>query len=216
MAGMAHFTTAADVRCSDGACSEVRRVAVDPVARAVTHLVADPGRPCRLGRLTWPAPRQARSGSAAPWQRPQLDGQPKAISRRTPTAEVHEGSVRRGRCEENLNAADPMSSVPGTLDPPSPSGRVISVGFSASGLDTPSWLMTGPAVAFPGVGAAGLQGFPCRNLAESSNRLPVHALSRPCRGRLKPLAKVGGHATRRSLAAPAGCWRPGAQGYAYG
>ena len=51
MAGTAHFTTGAEVSCSDGACGQVRRVAVDPVARAVTHLVAGPERPRRLRRL---------------------------------------------------------------------------------------------------------------------------------------------------------------------
>src|SRR5271165_7687257 len=84
----------------------------------------------------------------------------------TPAAGVHEGSVRRGQRKEpdQLIAGDPRetallrqllvgehlsrqpaTSTPlipcrpfrATLDPPSPSGQVISVGFSASGPDTP-------------------------------------------------------------------------------
>ncbi len=51
MAGTAHFTIGAEVSCSDGGCGEVRRVVVDPVAEAVTHLVVGPEHPHRLGRL---------------------------------------------------------------------------------------------------------------------------------------------------------------------
>ena len=51
MAETAHFTIGAEVSCSDGACGEVRRVVVDPVARAVTHLVVGPEHPHGLGRL---------------------------------------------------------------------------------------------------------------------------------------------------------------------
>jgi hypothetical protein len=36
------FTIGSDVSCSDGACGELRRVVVDPVARALTHLVVEP------------------------------------------------------------------------------------------------------------------------------------------------------------------------------
>lgn len=35
------FTIGSDVSCSDGACGELRRVVVDPVARALTHLVVE-------------------------------------------------------------------------------------------------------------------------------------------------------------------------------
>jgi hypothetical protein len=35
------FTIGADARCTDGACGKLSSVAVDPVARAVTHLVID-------------------------------------------------------------------------------------------------------------------------------------------------------------------------------
>jgi sporulation protein YlmC with PRC-barrel domain len=45
------FTIGAEVSCTDGVCGEVRRVVVDPVARAVTHLVVEPGRQRGTGRL---------------------------------------------------------------------------------------------------------------------------------------------------------------------
>ena len=45
------FTIGAEVSCTDGVCGEVRRVAVDPVARAVTHLVVEPKHRSGLGRL---------------------------------------------------------------------------------------------------------------------------------------------------------------------
>ena len=45
------FTIGADARCTDGACGKVIRVAVDPVARAVTHLVVEPAHRHGLGRL---------------------------------------------------------------------------------------------------------------------------------------------------------------------
>jgi sporulation protein YlmC with PRC-barrel domain len=35
------FTIGSDVSCSDGACGELRRVVVDPIARALTHLVVE-------------------------------------------------------------------------------------------------------------------------------------------------------------------------------
>ena len=41
----------AGARCSDGACGEVTRVVVDPVARAVTHLVVEPAGREGLARL---------------------------------------------------------------------------------------------------------------------------------------------------------------------
>ena len=37
--------------CTDGVCGEVSRVVVDPVARAVTHLVVEPTGRQGLGRL---------------------------------------------------------------------------------------------------------------------------------------------------------------------
>lgn len=51
MAQMAEFTIGAEVRCSDGDCGELRRVVVDPVARAVTHLVVEPKNREGLARL---------------------------------------------------------------------------------------------------------------------------------------------------------------------
>jgi sporulation protein YlmC with PRC-barrel domain len=45
------FTIGAEVSCSDGVCGEVSRVVIDPVARAVTHLVVEPKHRQGLGRL---------------------------------------------------------------------------------------------------------------------------------------------------------------------
>lgn len=51
MAGTTGVTIGARVSCSDGHCGEVKRVVVDPVARAVTHLVVEPAHRAGLGRL---------------------------------------------------------------------------------------------------------------------------------------------------------------------
>ncbi len=51
MAEMAEFTIGAEVSCSDGDCGKLRRVVVDPVARAVTHLVVEPKHREGLARL---------------------------------------------------------------------------------------------------------------------------------------------------------------------
>lgn len=45
------FTIGSAVNCSDGLCGEVSRVVVDPIARAVTHLVVEPEHRRGLGRL---------------------------------------------------------------------------------------------------------------------------------------------------------------------
>jgi sporulation protein YlmC with PRC-barrel domain len=45
------FTIGAEVSCGDGVCGEVIRVVVDPVARALTHLVVEPTGRQGLGRL---------------------------------------------------------------------------------------------------------------------------------------------------------------------
>jgi sporulation protein YlmC with PRC-barrel domain len=45
------FTIGAEVSCSDGVCGEVSRVVVDPVARALTHLVVHPKHGGGLDRL---------------------------------------------------------------------------------------------------------------------------------------------------------------------
>jgi sporulation protein YlmC with PRC-barrel domain len=42
MSGPTEFTIGSQVSCSDGACGELRRVVIDPVARALTHLVVEP------------------------------------------------------------------------------------------------------------------------------------------------------------------------------
>jgi sporulation protein YlmC with PRC-barrel domain len=51
MAGTERFTIGAVATCSDGICGRVTRVVVDPVARAVTHLVVEPEHRLGLGRL---------------------------------------------------------------------------------------------------------------------------------------------------------------------
>jgi sporulation protein YlmC with PRC-barrel domain len=51
MAEMTPFTMGTEVSCSDGACGELSRVVVDPVARAVTHLVVEPEHDPGFGRL---------------------------------------------------------------------------------------------------------------------------------------------------------------------
>ncbi len=51
MAETTPFTIGTEARCSDGACGEVSRVVVDPVARAVTHLVVEPMHREGPGRL---------------------------------------------------------------------------------------------------------------------------------------------------------------------
>ncbi len=51
MATTAQFTIGAEVNCSNGVCGEVRRVIVDPVAEAVTHIVVEPHHREGAGRL---------------------------------------------------------------------------------------------------------------------------------------------------------------------
>lgn len=51
IATTAQFTIGAEVTCNDGACGEVRRVIVDPVAEAVTHIVVAPRHREGQGRL---------------------------------------------------------------------------------------------------------------------------------------------------------------------
>jgi PRC-barrel domain len=45
------FTIGADASCTDGACGVVARIIVDPVARAITHLVVEPRHEHKHGRL---------------------------------------------------------------------------------------------------------------------------------------------------------------------
>jgi sporulation protein YlmC with PRC-barrel domain len=51
MEGTEPVTIGAKVSCSDGSCGTVTRVVVDPVARAVTHIVVEPPRQPTGGRL---------------------------------------------------------------------------------------------------------------------------------------------------------------------
>lgn len=51
MAEAVQFAIGAHAICTDGPCGEVRQVVVDPVARAVTHLVIEPEHRFGLGRL---------------------------------------------------------------------------------------------------------------------------------------------------------------------
>src|SRR5262249_60143933 len=59
------FTIGADVSCTDGPCGTLLRVALDPVAHLVTHLIVEPrrghgpARPVPLGLVDPPA-RQIR------------------------------------------------------------------------------------------------------------------------------------------------------------
>jgi len=48
---MVPFRIGADARCTDGACGQVSRIIVKPVAREVTHLAVDPGHRRGPGRL---------------------------------------------------------------------------------------------------------------------------------------------------------------------
>jgi hypothetical protein len=45
------FVIGAEAGCTDGVCGELRRVVIDPVARAVTHLVIQPKDHLELARL---------------------------------------------------------------------------------------------------------------------------------------------------------------------
>ena len=45
------FTIGSEVSCIDGSCGELRRVVVDPVARALTHLVVEPKHGRQRGHL---------------------------------------------------------------------------------------------------------------------------------------------------------------------
>ncbi|HKI66341.1 MAG TPA: hypothetical protein VJ989_03640 [Solirubrobacterales bacterium] len=51
MSDSTEFTIGSDVSCSDGARGELKRVVVDPVARALTHLVVEPKHGGGAGRL---------------------------------------------------------------------------------------------------------------------------------------------------------------------
>ena len=51
MGEMADYTIGTEVTCSDGVCGEFSRVVLDPVARALTHLVVEPRHRPGMGRL---------------------------------------------------------------------------------------------------------------------------------------------------------------------
>lgn len=51
MSTAAEFTIGTEVRCGEGSCGELRRVVVNPVARAITHLVVEPASKQGTGRL---------------------------------------------------------------------------------------------------------------------------------------------------------------------
>ncbi len=51
MSETTEFSIGSEVTCSDGVCGELRRVVVDPVARALTHLVVEPRHQQGTGHL---------------------------------------------------------------------------------------------------------------------------------------------------------------------
>lgn len=51
MPGTEQFAIGAEVSCTDGACGKLSRVVVDPVARALTHLIVEPRRGHEAARL---------------------------------------------------------------------------------------------------------------------------------------------------------------------
>jgi sporulation protein YlmC with PRC-barrel domain len=51
MSEPAEFIIGSEVACTDGVCGNLVRVVIDPVARAVTHLVVEPRRPRGAGHL---------------------------------------------------------------------------------------------------------------------------------------------------------------------
>ena len=51
MSETAEFTIGAEVSCEDGVCGELRRVVVDPIKRAITHLVVEPKFRQNVGHL---------------------------------------------------------------------------------------------------------------------------------------------------------------------
>ncbi len=51
MSDSTEFVIGTEVACSDGVCGELRRVVIDPVARAITHLVVEPRHQQGTGHL---------------------------------------------------------------------------------------------------------------------------------------------------------------------
>lgn len=62
--GSVQFAIGASVECEDGPCGVVSRVVVDPVRRAVTHLVVEPQHQHALARLVPVATAQVGEGGA--------------------------------------------------------------------------------------------------------------------------------------------------------
>ena len=62
MAETESFTIGAEVSCTDGHCGTVKRVVIDPVAQALTHLVVEPSHRQGLGRLVPVAMAQPDAG----------------------------------------------------------------------------------------------------------------------------------------------------------
>src|ERR1700689_2947572 len=93
------FTIGAEVSCSDGACGVVCRVVVDPVARAVTHLVVEPKHRLDLAKLV-PVDLVDASGgevrlSCPPAEFEQLDTPRRPSSSRAPAAFPRMARTRR-------------------------------------------------------------------------------------------------------------------------
>lgn len=61
MSDTAEFDIGSEVLCTDGVCGDLRRVVLDPVARAITHLVVEPRSGRGTGRLV-PIDRVAGAG----------------------------------------------------------------------------------------------------------------------------------------------------------
>ena len=51
MSETTEFTIGAEVSCEDGVCGELRRVVVNPIKRAITHLVVEPRHRHNMGHL---------------------------------------------------------------------------------------------------------------------------------------------------------------------
>jgi len=60
MSEAAEFDIGSEVACSDGVCGELTRIVIDPVARAISHLVVDPRHGHGIGHLV-PIDRVASS-----------------------------------------------------------------------------------------------------------------------------------------------------------
>lgn len=73
------FGIGADVHCSDGTCGQLARVVIDPVAKAVTHLVIDPKHPSGPAKLVPVHLVDEKPGSGQPGSGQPGAGQPDGI-----------------------------------------------------------------------------------------------------------------------------------------